>query len=128
MASARKRLLSYKSDKLKPKTEESTDKVPVPVSVPQISSVTTTTATSEKTDFKIPFIPTAEEIKEHPIFSGSSSLNLNFANSVSGYANGVGGITSCARLTNNETQGTSYLVSVPFFQTYLMLTFLLSFP
>lgn len=85
MASARKRLLSYKSDKLKNKVDEpeSANKTPPPA--PQVSAPSTfikpTTSSvaaplTQKTDTvscKIPFVPTPDEIKEHPIFSNFAS-------------------------------------------------------
>ena len=83
IASARKRLLSYKSDKLKQKTEESmfpetyTPTPPAPSVLP--------VSYPSKTDIgpcKIPFVPTPDEIKEHPIFSNFSSSHSSNDDSV----------------------------------------------
>lgn len=78
-------MLSYKSYKLKNKTEESDNSNKTPPPAPPTSSSPCNTKTdfsctaaplSQKTDStscKIPFVPTPDEIKEHPIFSNFTS-------------------------------------------------------
>lgn len=67
MASARKRLMSYKTEKLKVKPDDPIKEIPA-VNSPSNA------ITSQKTDGKILFVPTPDEVKEHPIFSNSSAL------------------------------------------------------
>lgn len=67
MASARKRLMSYKTEKLKSKLDEPAKENP-------FADNHNNMVTSHKTDGKILFVPTPDEIKEHPIFSSSSAV------------------------------------------------------
>lgn len=77
-------MLSYKSYKLKNKIEESdnSNKTPPPAPPttspcnPKTNFSCTGASLSQKTDStscKIPFVPTPDEIKEHPIFSNFTS-------------------------------------------------------
>lgn len=70
MASARKRLMSYKTELLKSKLDE-------PIKEVSVGGNQNSVVTSHKTDGKIFFIPTPDEVKEHPIFSNSSALQVS---------------------------------------------------